>query len=183
MSQGYQIRNQQAIHFVTFTVIGWVNVFTKDPYRILVLDSLRYCQTNKGLVVHAWVIMSNHVHFIISCKSGYSLSDCIRDFKKFTSSAIIREITYSSFENRKEWLLPIFQAAAQKNVRNRYYQLWYQHNHPVELSSNRMKQQRLNYLHNNPVKAGVVSRPEDYVYSSAFAYSGGEDDRIKLEFL
>ena len=66
MSQGYQIRNQQAIHFVTFTVIGWVNVFTKDPYRILVLDSLRYCQTNKGLVVHAWVIMSNHVHFIIS---------------------------------------------------------------------------------------------------------------------
>ncbi|MBN8861882.1 MAG: transposase, partial [Sphingobacteriales bacterium] len=80
---GYRIRNQAAIHFVTFSVVEWVDVFTRKMYRDIVLDSIRFCQNNKGLLLHCWCIMSNHLHLILSAKNN-DLSSLLRDFKKFT---------------------------------------------------------------------------------------------------
>ncbi len=82
---GYKIRDQYAVHFITFAVVEWIDVFTRRSYADIVLDSLRYCIANKGLKVHAWCIMSNHVHMIVSPPDG-NLSDILRDFKKFTSN-------------------------------------------------------------------------------------------------
>ena len=79
---GYKIRNQTETHFITFAVVYWIDVFSRKQYRDIVVDSLRYCQQNKGLILHAWVIMSNHVHFIISAQDDSKLSDILRDFKK-----------------------------------------------------------------------------------------------------
>src|SRR5688572_22388732 len=88
---GYKIRSQAAIHFITFAVVEWVDVFTRKAYRDIVLDSIRFCQTEKGLALHAWCLMSNHFHLIASAKNG-DLSDILRDFKKFTSKQIIEAI-------------------------------------------------------------------------------------------
>ena len=65
---GYKIRNKDGIHFITFAVVEWVDVFTRKEYRDILLDSIKYCQNEKGLILHAWCIMSNHVHMVISAK-------------------------------------------------------------------------------------------------------------------
>ena len=90
--RGYRIRNQQGLHFITFAVVEWVDVFTRQHYRDIVVESLIYCINNKGLQLHAWVIMSNHVHFIVSAQENFKLSDILRDFKKFTAIKIIDAI-------------------------------------------------------------------------------------------
>ena len=83
MAFSYQIQDQGAVHFVTFTVHQWVDVFTRDIYREKIVESLRYCQIYKGLEIFSWVLMTNHCHLILRAKEE-NLSDIIRDFKKFT---------------------------------------------------------------------------------------------------
>jgi len=78
---GYRIRDKEVIHFITFAVVEWVDVFTRKEYRDILLDSIRYCQKEKGLVLYSWCVMSNHVHLMISAKERNS-SDILRDFKK-----------------------------------------------------------------------------------------------------
>src|SRR5688572_4595415 len=81
MSRAYKIHEKDGVYFITFATIGWIDVFTRRIYRDILVDSLRYCQVNKGLVIHAWVIMSNHVHLIARAESE-NLSAVIRDLKK-----------------------------------------------------------------------------------------------------
>ncbi len=166
---GYQILNQEAIHFITFAVSGWVDVFTRQAYSTIVLDSLRFCQEKKGLLLHSWCIMSNHLHLIISSK-GNGLSDTLRDFKTFTSNHILSAIKNNTRESRRDWMLEVFRRAGASNTRNTIYQFWQQDNRPMELYSSAFISQKMNYVHNNPVKAGVVERPEHYLYSSARDY-------------
>jgi len=120
---GYKIRNQAAIHFITFTIVEWVDVFTRKQYRDIVLESIRHCQQERGLLLHSWCIMSNHLHFVLSAKF-HDLSDILRDFKKFTSKQIITAVQDSPTENRKEWMLEVFRKEGQKNSRNSKYQFW-----------------------------------------------------------
>lgn len=104
MSYAYIIRDQFAIHFVTFTVNQWVDVFTRNDYKNIIIDSLQFCQNEKGLEVYSWVIMTNHIHLIIRSEHG-NLSDIIRDFKKYTANQIIKAIESNPLEGRKRWLL------------------------------------------------------------------------------
>lgn len=101
---GYKIRNQEAIHFITFAVVEWIDVFTRKDYRDVVLDSLRFCQAKKGLLLHCWCIMSDHLHLIVSAKNK-DLSNVLRDFKKYTSKQIIEAIKNNQHESRKDWIL------------------------------------------------------------------------------
>ncbi|MBI5370935.1 MAG: transposase [Sphingobacteriales bacterium] len=127
---GYKIRNQGAVHFLTFAVVEWVDVFSRKVYRDMVLESIRYCRKEKGLLLHCWCIMSNHLHLIVSAKES-NLSDLLRDFKKFTSKQLVKAIQ----ENRREWMLEIFKKEGQKNSRNSEFQFWRQDNQPMELYS------------------------------------------------
>jgi putative transposase len=173
MSRNYKMDNQNGIYFLTMTTVEWVDVFTRVKYKELLLDSLRYCIKFKGLIVHAYVIMTNHIHIIISrTENGNKFSDIIRDFKKFTSSALIKNIKNNPSESRKAWLLDIFQKNGLRNSNNKYYQLWQQHNHPIILYSKGVIKKKINYIHNNPVKQGIVFDEVDYFYSSAGAYMG-----------
>ena len=124
---GYKIRNKEGIHFITFAVVEWVDVFTRKEYRDIVLDSIRYCQQEKGLILHAWCLMSNHIHLIISAKNN-DTSDILRDFKKFTSKQIVTAIINSQHESRRDWMLNIFKSQGEKNIRNTNYQFWRQDN-------------------------------------------------------
>jgi putative transposase len=180
---GYKIRNKQGIYFITFAVVHWVDVFTRKAYCDIVTESIQYCQAQKGLIVHAWCIMSNHLHLIISTAQN-NTSDVLRDFKKFTSKQVIKAIENNVQESRREWMLAIFKKAGEGNSRNSNYQFWQQDNHPIELFSEDFAAQKLNYLHNNPVTAGIVYKAEEYVYSSAMDYYEGKNcGLIKVDFL
>ena len=180
---GYKIRNQKEIHFITFAVIEWVDIFTRKEYRDLVVESLKFCQKEKGLLLHAWCIMSNHVHLIASAKDE-TLSDVLRDFKKFTSKQIIKAILNNESESRNAWMIAIFKEAGQKNSRNTEYQFWRQDNQPKECFSPDFTVQKLNYIHNNPVEAGIVDKPEEYLYSSARDYYNKKScGLLKIDFI
>ena len=180
---GYKIRNKEGIHFITFAVVEWVDVFTRRDYRDIVLESLRHCQKERGLVIYSWCIMSNHVHLIVSAKEN-DTSEIIRDFKKFTSKQIIKTIADHPGESRKEWMLEIFRAQGAENSRNSTYQFWRQDNQPKELFSSVFTSQKLAYIHNNPVEAGIVDKAEEYLYSSARDYHEGKHvGLLWIEFL
>ena len=169
----YKIHDQQGLYFLTLTVVGWIDVFSRAKYKHIILDSLRYCQKEKGLNVYAYVIMSNHIHLVASADEGHQLSDILRDFKKFTAKQIIKEVNNNT-ESRKEWLLYLFRFFAQgRKTRNRTHQFWQEDNHPMELYSPIMIEQKLAYIHNNPVNAEIVSNPIHYLFSSASNYHNG----------
>jgi REP element-mobilizing transposase RayT len=169
MTHGYQIKNQSALYYLTFQIVHWTDIFTRKVYRDIVINSLQYCQQNKGLVICAYVIMSNHVH-ILAASENDNLSDIVRDFKRHTSKKIIETIENEP-ESRRDWLLMIFRYAARKHSRNDKYQVWTHENHAEEIFSNKFIEQKVNYIHNNPVRSGIVVKPEDYLYSSARNYA------------
>lgn len=177
--EGYQIRND-GIYFLSWTVVRWVDVFTRPLYKDILIDSLRYCQQEKGLVLYAYVIMSNHVHLIASTPNQH-LGDLIRDIKHFTSKRILKAIQEED-ESRKNWMLWLFKDEGHRSAKNKSFQFWQHKNHPVLLHTERMKKDRLEYLHQNPVKAGWVYKPEDYIYSSASSYAG-LDGLLEVELL
>jgi putative transposase len=171
MSRSYKIHNPEGVYFVTMTVVSWIDIFTRQEYRDIVLDSIRYCQKEKGLVVYGWCIMSNHIHLIVRAKHS-NLSDIIRDLKKFTAKSLFKTIENSETESRKRWICAIFRKSGEFNHRNEQIQVWQQDNHPIEIFSNDVIEQKLNYIHQNPVKAGIVENAWEYLYSSAKDYSG-----------
>lgn len=182
MSSKYRINDHQSPHFISFATVQWVDALTRPVYKDIILESLKYCQKEKGLIVYAWVIMTNHVHLIISAKEEEKLSNIIRDFKRHTSKTILKAIEENNRESRRSWMLWIFKKAGEQNSNNKNYQFWQQDNHPIELSTIKMVEQRLVYLHENPVVEGIVREAEEYLYSSAKDYSGGKG-LLEIEFI
>ena len=172
MSRNYKFHNPEGAYFISFAVVEWLDVFTRNEYKDIVLDSLAYCQDNKGMEVYAWCIMTNHVHLVFRSINGQKPELLIGDFKKFTSKSIVKAIISNSKESRREFLLEQFKKAADKSSNVNNYQFWRHDNKPIELWSNKVTFEKINYIHNNPVEEGLVYNPEDYVYSSARDYSG-----------
>jgi len=129
--KGYKITDQYGCYFVTFTIVGWVDIFTRKECKDIVISSLEYCQKNKGLKVHAYVIMSSHIHMVISAKEeSIGLSNIIRDLKRHTSKILLEWVLESGRESRKEWLRVVFNYHAKHNSNNTNYQVWKQDNKP-----------------------------------------------------
>lgn len=170
MPTGYQIENQNGLYFLTLQVVDWVDVFTRKNYRDILISSLEYCIRHKGLSLRAYVVMSNHVHMIVNTLTG-NLSDILRDMKRFTATSILKEIEQGT-ESRKDWMLKRFEFAANRHKRNSQYQFWTHENHAVELVSNKFIRQKCAYIHDNPIRAGWVANPSDWLYSSAANYEG-----------
>ncbi len=168
MKEGYIIRDQEKAHFITATVVDWIDVFTRQNYRDSIVESLNYCIKDKGMIVYAYVIMSNHIHMVVQSNEG-KLSDLIRDFKKFTAKTILDKIQNES-ESRREWMLERFQKATETHTRNKNYQFWQYGNHAEEVYSEKFLWSKIDYIHMNPVRSGLVKKVEDYIYSSASNY-------------
>ncbi len=182
MSSKYKVGEDAIPHFITFSVVAWIDVFSREQYKELFVDSLKYCQENKGMTLHAWVIMTNHVHLIVSSQTN-RIEDIVRDLKKFTSKQILKAIQENSAESRREWMLNIFSYAGKNNSNNKDYQFWKQDYHPIELNSATKTKERLDYLHENPVRSGLVWEPWHYKYSSAIDYYTNEHGLLKIEHL
>lgn len=170
------------LYFIISTVVDWVDIFTRPKYKHIVLESLTYCQEHKGLRIYAWVLMSNHLHMIISSDGQFPVSDILRDFKKFTSRRILIALEDDVQESRREWMLDQFRFAGANDKKITNYRFWQEGNHPELIYLYDFYMQKLNYIHLNPVRQEIVSQPQDYLYSSAVNYAGGKG-LLKLMYL
>lgn len=169
MSEKYKVFDSKIPHFITITTVGWVDVFTRINYTAILDKSLLYCIKNKGLIVMAYVYMTNHIHLIVKSETN-ELQNIVRDFKTFTSKEIIKEIKQSN-ESRKIWMLNKFRYEAERTKRTTKYKFWQDGFHPIQLDKTKLLEQKLEYLHQNPVVVGFVSEAENWKNSSALAYS------------
>jgi len=170
-ADNYFIKDQNSVYFLTFTVVDWVDVFTRKEFKIVIVDSLNFCVFNKGLEIYAWCLMSNHLHLICRAVEGCRISDIIRDFKKFTAKTILHKIKTEP-ESRRDWMLYRFEYAGKFDNRISKYRFWQDTNHAILLDNNEIIEQKINYTHNNPVRAMIVGKPDDYLYCSACDYAG-----------
>ena len=181
MSDKYKIWDNEKAYFLTLTVVGWIDVFTRKSHKLAIIDSLKYCQKEKGLVIFGYCLMSSHLHLIARAEGSCNMSEILRDFKKFTSKAIINQILNEQ-ESRREWMIEYFRKAGMnlKGITN--YKFWQEGNHAELISSNKFFNEKLDYIHLNPVKELLVEKPEDYYFSSARNYAGLNNDlEIVLE--
>src|SRR6187551_2222662 len=108
-NQGFKIKDQYLPHFVTFTVVGWVDIFSRKACRDVVVDNLRYCMLHKGLLLYGYVIMTIHIHAIMAAKEETNgLSSLIRDYKSYTSKQLTNWMLATNKESRKDWMASIF---------------------------------------------------------------------------
>ena len=156
--------------FVTLTVVGWIDLFTRAEYCELILENLQYCIDNKGLLLYSYCIMPSHIHLIAGVSKG-NLGDIMRDFKGYTSRELIKTIENNSSESRRDWLLHVLEYYGKYKVSNKMYQVWQHGFHPIDLTSDRLFYQKMEYIDNNPVKARMVDVAENYVYCSSYPNS------------
>lgn len=165
MSEKYKTHSN-GLYFVSFSVIGWIDVFTRREYQEILIESLDYCQKNKNLKLYCYCIMPSHVHFITYSENA-ELSGTLRDLKSFTAKQLFKTIAENPQESRKEWLLNQFRYYGGKNSPKQETQFWHHGNHPFFLYSQAMIKQKVDYIHMNPVEAGFVNQPHEWRMSSA----------------
>jgi REP element-mobilizing transposase RayT len=171
MSRKYKMHDPKGIYFVSFACVYWIDVFVRQKYFELVADSLNHSINKKSMILYTYCIMPSHVHLIF-CDKAEDPSKLLKELKMFTSKKLRKCISESSQESRKEWILWMMKRAGSKNSNVKEYQFWQQHNKPIELWSNKVIEQKIDYIHNNPVEAGFVLEPEHWQYSSACDYCG-----------
>ena len=169
MSKKYRIGDQRHAHFVTFTVIEWIDFFIRNEYKNEIVKSIEYCQLHKSLEVFGYCIMPSHIHMILRTGEKELLENVIRDFKSYTSRRFYELLIAESnnYESRKRWMLNLMRDKATGK-----FQFWQNGNHPIELRTDEMFYQKLEYVHLNPVSNGFVAQCEDWLYSSARDYAG-----------
>ncbi len=163
----YKITNKVGIkHFITLTTLNWLDIFTKPAYFDILVDGLKHCQKNKGLVIYGYVIMINHLHLLLASRyKKYALSNIICDYKKYTARRI-----FSELDNDNRFYIKNHLINYRDKKRNMSFQLWQSDNHPIVIESEKFFNQKLDYIHNNPVKKRYVEAPEDWIYSSTRNY-------------
>ncbi|MES2807190.1 MAG: transposase [Bacteroidota bacterium] len=154
------------LYFVTLTVTNWIDVFTRRIYNDLIVENLKYCQQHKKLNIYAYVIMTNHIHLVANVTDG-SLGDVLGHFKTYTSKELYKLIATNQQESRRDWMIKAFEQAGKYNPLNKNHQFWQNGNYPVLLFSKAVIDQKINYIHQNPVKAGFVGSAHEFWYSSA----------------
>ena len=167
------------LYFITTTIIAWQSVFVTIPLFETIIESLKFCISKKGLRLFGYVIMPTHVHYIVSTDPPEKLSDIMRDFSRFTS----QQITKILEDVRKDEMLKIFQQAAKDECRGNRYKVWQQGFHPIAIENGDFFQQKLDYMHDNPVRKGFVEKPEHWLYSSARNYLLDDHSIITIDCL
>jgi REP element-mobilizing transposase RayT len=154
--------------------VEWIPVFTKREYFEVIIDSLKFAQKKKGLKLFSYVILDNHFHMIISANG---ISKTVQSIKAYSAKQILKLLHYQ----RKFWLLNQFRYYKKRFKPQSTYQVWQEGYHPKLIRGMRMFNQKMNYIHNNPVKLGLVDRPEYWRYSSARNILLGDHSVITID--
>ena len=181
MSTKYRFHKPDAAYFISFATVNWVDVFTSEIYFQIIIDSIKYCREKKGMELYAYCIMPDHIHMMFRSVNN-DAAGLIRDFKGFTSRKIIATLKENTEDSRNIKLLKTFEKAGSTKSNVEKYQLWQHDNKPIEVFSNKVIKQKFDYIHKNPVAAGLVDRMEDWKYSSASNYYG-ENAVVEIDLL
>ncbi len=163
----YRVFEDEVPHFLTCTVVGWLPVFTRPETVQIVLDSWRFLSAHGRLEIYGYVILENHLHFIASSND---LSKEVGDFKSYTARRIL-DLLEMRDEKR---LLSLLRWQMERHKQDRELQLWQESSHPQQIQTPAIMEQKLEYMHRNPVARGYVDDPTHWRYSSARNYSGME---------
>ena len=166
MRSRYRINAPDAAHFITSTIVQWLPAFTTSACCDILVRSLLYSCQHKSLKIYGWVIMDNHFHAILA---GPDLARTIADMKKFTAREVLAQLEVE----RRDWLLNQLQYYRAAHKQASTHQVWQEGVHPQAIVSDEMMRQKLEYLHNNPVKRALVASPEHWRYSSAHEWLAG----------
>ena len=153
--------------FLTVTCLEWTHVLKEDRFKDIVIDSLRFLCKEERIQVFGFVIMSNHFHLIWQMMGDHKRKDVQRDFLKFTGQQILKILRNENSDLQDKLLV---------QAKDRKYQVWERNSLGIPLWSHEVFWQKLEYIHYNPVKAGLCEYPEDYKYSSARFYLKNEKD-------
>ena len=175
MRSRYRVTPETNIYFITTSTRLWVPILFNESLFQIILNSLKYCQASKGLRLHGYVIMINHLHAIISHEKYDQIPDIVRDFKRHTATEISKYLGDLGEFSQLFWV-KIFHGQARGQHR-----VWQEGYHPVAVKSPAFFDEKLSYIHNNPVKKGFVEKPEDWKYSSARNYLLGDDRLIVVD--
>ena len=174
MRSRYRIHEPHAAHFVTSTIVAWLPIFTTAARCDILVQSWLYCRQHKGLRIHAWVILDNHFHAIVSAPN---LMQVMRDFKRHTARCILEQL-----ETEKcDWLLHQFEYFHMPHKAQSERQVWQEGFHPVAIVSDEIMLQKMEYLHNNPVARGLVAAREHWRYSSAHEDCAGVEPVLRCD--
>ena len=161
----YRFGDDHYPHFMTNTVVAWLPVFTQPDFVEMVLESWRFLQREREIDTLAFVILENHLHWIAV---GPQLSKRVGDFKSFTATSIIKRMQ----EKRYQTLLQELQFYKLRHKTDQTHQLWQEGSHPEVIESDDVMWQKIEYIHNNPLRRGYVDDPTHWRYSSARSYAG-----------
>ena len=162
----YKITNPEAPHFITLTVLHWIPAFTRPETVEIIFGSLRFLMKD-GMQVFAYVILENHLHLVVQSSA---LDRDITRLKSFTAKRLIAYLDENNISRILEQLA--FYKKAHKG--DRAYQFWQEGVHPEWIQNEAMMRQKVEYIHQNPVKRGYVDVAEHWRYSSARNYAGKE---------
>jgi REP element-mobilizing transposase RayT len=161
----YTITEADKPHFMTCTVMEWLPVFTRPETVQILLDCWQYQQQHAGLKLYGYVVLENHLHFIAQAPD---LNKAVSSFKSYTARKIIDHLEAQHVER----ILARLRFAKLAHRTDREYQLWQEGIHAELMFNETIMRQKLDYIHNNPVKRGYVNLPEHWRYSSASHYAG-----------
>jgi len=154
------------LYFLTWTIVGKIKIFVNQKYCDIIIKNFEFYRRNKNLKIFYYVIMDHHIHMIVSHPKD--IETVIQNIKGFTA----KEIIGSMKSGREKEILETLKLLKKKFKIKSTYQLWQEGSYPKIISSLQMLHQKIMYIHQNPVKRGFVSEPEDWCYSSARNFAG-----------
>lgn len=173
MGSDNHIPGKQACYFITFNTVDWVDVFIRPVYKQVIVHTLNHFIDNKGLIVHAWCLMTNHLHLLIQAKEGYVIAEIEKEFKSFTTTKVLEAIDTEPVA-RKEWMLKRFENFSNLLGLMKKYHIWQGSSSPqfIDLRKTDALIEHFSFIHDNPVRDRFVDTAADYPYSSARDYAG-----------
>ncbi len=177
----YEIQNHQKLYFISLTTAYGVDIFVRDEYREVIIESLQYCQENKGLEIYAWCLMPSHLH-LIGASSQESILDILQDLKIYTARKLRLVITDNQQENRKNWMIRLFEWAGKIHHKQDYWDIWQPNHHVTPLLTSESILEKLAYIHLSPVASGFIDTASAWIYSSARDYEG-ENGLLKMYYI
>jgi putative transposase len=173
MRTSYKVYENEAMYFVTSSIIEWVPIFTSKVYFDILVNSLNFCTQNKDLKIFSWVVLDNHFHLV--CQAP-ELSKTLQSLKRHTAKEILAQLELDN----KDWILNLFAFYKKRHKIESHHQIWQEGFHPKMVISDDMLTQKIEYMHYNPVKRGYVERAEDWLHSSAGYYSTGKESLVSI---
>ena len=166
-----------SVYFITCTITQWLCIFKEEKYFAVIIDSLKYCMAHKGLILAGYVIMPTHLHMMSSHSVDVRLPEIMRDFKHYTSTKIAELLE----TDNNHLFLHVFRKATEGRTKKQNHKIWQDDYHPVAITSEKWFREKIEYMHNNPVRKGFIESPEDWKYSSARNWIQGDDSIIKID--